>query len=347
MGAKGPRAHAGDRLNGATLPFSWYVEPDVLRAERDAIFRRAWQYVARAGQLAEPGSYVAARVGDLPVVVVLGEDDVLRAFANVCRHRGHELVAGEGRRASLQCPYHAWTYGLDGRLRAAPRAEREPGFDVDGLSLAAVAVETWGPFVFASPEPEAPLAEALGDLPEALDLEGLAFHERAAWPVEANWKVVLENFLECYHCGVAHPGFSQLVDVRPDAYRLEQSGPLLSQFGTVKAGEAEAEPQFHLIWPSTVVNVMPGRRNLSIGPVLPSGPGRSERFLDYFFAEGEDEAWIAEFRAFDDQVGREDEALVESVQRGMASGLVERGVLLPESEQLVAAFQARVADALA
>ena len=91
---------------------------------------------------------------------------------------------------------------------------------------------------------------------------------------------------------------------------------------------------------------MPGRRNVSIGPVLPAGPGRSERFLDYFFTQGEDEAWIAEFRAFDDQVGREDEALVESVQRGMSSGLVERGVLLPESEQLVAAFQSRVAAAV-
>ena len=217
---------------------------------------------------------------------------------------------------------------------------------MDGIALEPVAVEEWGPFVFASPAPEASLADLLGDLPETLGLDDLVFHERASWSVEANWKVAIENFLECYHCAVAHPGFSQVVDVRPDSYRLEQNGHLLSQYGTIKAGEDDADPQFHLVWPNTVVNVMPGRRNVSIGPVLPSGPGRSDRFLDYFFSRGEDEAWIAEFRAFDDQVGQEDEALVESVQRGMSSGLVDHGVLLPESEKLVAAFQARVASAL-
>jgi phenylpropionate dioxygenase-like ring-hydroxylating dioxygenase large terminal subunit len=330
-----------------TLPASWYVDPDVLRSEQEAIFKRSWQYAGRADQVAEPGSYFSSRAGHIPIAVVRDRVGVLRGFVNVCRHRGHEVIQGEGRRASLQCPYHAWTYGLDGRLRSAPRSEREPGFELDGIALLPVAIEIWGPFVFVNPDPEAaPLAEALGDLPERLNLDSLRFQERVEWEVEANWKVSLENFLECYHCAVAHPGFSKVIDVGPDAYRLTADGPVLSQFGSLREGEAEVDGQFHLIWPNTTLNVNPGPLNLSIGSVLPVGPQRAVRFLDYFFGEDVDDEAIRELRAFDAQVGREDEALVVSVQRGLASGMIERGRLLPESEKLVAAFQARVAAAL-
>jgi phenylpropionate dioxygenase-like ring-hydroxylating dioxygenase large terminal subunit len=331
-----------------TLPAGWYTDPDVLRREQDEIFKRSWQYAGRADLVAEPGSYFASRAGNVPIAVVRDREGILRGFVNVCRHRGHEVVRGEGRRATLQCPYHAWTYGLDGRLRTAPRAEREPGFETDGIALLPVALHAWGPFLFVNPDPAAaPLAEALGDLPDRVQLDSLRFHERVEWETEANWKVSVENFLECYHCAVAHPAFSKMIDVGPDAYRLVADGPVLSQFGSLREGHAEVEGQFHLIWPNTTVNVNPGRLNLSIGSVLPLGPHRSVRFLDYFFGEDVDEETIAELRAFDAQVGREDEALVRSVQRGLASGMIERGRLLPESEKLVAAFQARVAAALA
>ena len=346
-----------------TLPASWYTDPEILRLEGELIFRRSWQYVARADQVAEPGRYVAARAGDVPVVVVR-DGETLRGFVNVCRHRGHEVVSGEGARRSLQCPYHAWTYGLDGCLRAAPRADREPGLDLGELSLLPVAVAEWGPFVFANPDADAaPLSEHLGELPSllaesGLDLDRLRFRHRSEWEVEANWKVVAENFLECYHCAVAHPGFSSVVDVAPDAYRLEAHETFLSQYGSVhgavRSGRregpydavGEVEGQFHLLWPNFVLNVMPGRPNLSAGTILPAGPGRSARLLDYWFVEDADEAWVRDLLAFDDQVGREDEALVESVQRGLASGMLERGHLLGESEKLIVAFEALVERAL-
>ena len=336
------------RLAHETLPASWYADPETLRLEQERIFRHTWQYMGRAELVAEPGTYFAARAGDVPVAIVRDGDGALRGFVNVCRHRGHLVVQGEGRRATLQCPYHAWTYGLDGRLRSAPRSDREPGFDLDGISRLPVSVDTWGPFVFANPDPEAaPLTEALGDLPEKISFEGLRFQRRFSWEVEANWKVVAENFLECYHCSVAHPGFSKVVNVDQDAYRLEANGCVLSQFAELRTGKGAVPGQFHLIWPNTLLNVMPGAvANLSVGPVVPAGPGRSARFLDYFFAEEATEAEIAELQAFDEQVGREDEALVESVQRGLSSGMVERGMLLPESEQLITRFQALVAEAL-
>ena len=107
-----------------------------MRLERERIFARTWQYVGRAAQVAKPGDFFASRTGHIPVVVLRDEEEVLRGYVNVCRHRGHEVASGEGNRRTLQCPYHAWTYGLDGCLRHAPRADREPGFPWDELSLA-------------------------------------------------------------------------------------------------------------------------------------------------------------------------------------------------------------------
>jgi phenylpropionate dioxygenase-like ring-hydroxylating dioxygenase large terminal subunit len=205
----------------------------------------------------------------------------------VCRHRGAEVVSGSGRCTTLQCHYHAWTYGLDGALRAAPRAGDE--LDWSCLGLLPAAVDTWGPFVFVNADPEAaPLAQTLGPLPDiarehGLDLGALAFHHRVHYGVDANWKIA----------------------------------------------------------------VMPGPPNLSIGPLWPVSPARTEGFLDYFFAPDADPGWIEEFLARDDQVGAEDVVLVESVQRGIASGALAAGELLLPAESLIAAFQRWVSDALA
>jgi choline monooxygenase len=200
-----------------------------------------------------------------------------------------------------------------------------------------------------NPDPEAPpLEEHLGELPEILardlDLDGLVFHSRVEFGANANWKIVVENFLECYHCPTAHPSFSDEVDVHPDRYLLEARPTFSAQFATAKkTGE---RGQFHLLYPNTGINVFPGPPNLSIGPIAPNGPHRTERYLDYFFAPDVDPAWREEFFAFDDQVGREDTVLVESVHRGMASGVLEHGRLLLGSEPLLAAFQSWVADRL-
>ena len=342
-----------------TLPWSWYSDPEVLRREGERIFARAWQYVGHLGQLAGDGSYFASVTGQIPVVVTRARDGQLRGFLNVCRHRGHVVASGTGTRETLQCPYHAWTYGLDGALRAAPRSDREPGFDFDELGLQEVAVDTWGPFAFANPSLDAPpLAEALGDVParlaEILDVDALEFRFRSEFELAANWKIACENFLECYHCAVAHPGFTAAVDVSPDSYRLEAEGLTSSQLGPLRQngdsflahGEV-GRSQFHFLWPNFGINVFPGRPNLSCGPILPLAPERTARFLDYFFAPGVDQAWIDELLAFDDQIGREDTALVEGVQRGVRSGVLPEGRLLTESEQLVAHFQRLCSAALA
>jgi phenylpropionate dioxygenase-like ring-hydroxylating dioxygenase large terminal subunit len=341
-----------------SLPWAWYVDSDVLRREGERIFARSWQYVGHAARIAETGGFFASTAGQIPVVVTRARDGELRAFLNVCRHRGHVVVSGSAERETLQCPYHAWTYGLDGRLRAAPRSDREPGFDSDELGLKQIQVDTWGPFVFVNPDTEsAPLADALGDLPaqlaEILDVNTLEFRFRTEFALEANWKISCENFLECYHCAVAHPGFSAAVDVSPDAYRLASHGLVSSQVGPLRPNGnsflADGEvprSQFHFLWPNFGLNVFPGHPNLSCGPMLPTGPERTARFLDYFFGPGVEQKWIDELVAFDNQVGAEDRALVEGVQRGVRSGILTEGRILSESEQLVAHFQRLCAEAL-
>ncbi len=321
------------------------MSPEVLRREQELVFRDAWHYAGPAEWVAEPGDRFPALAGEAPVAVVRGLDGELRAFLNVCRHRGSVIVKERGRAKTLQCPYHAWTYGLDGELRSAPRSEREPEFDPCALGLRPALVDTWGPFVFVNTDLEAaPLAATLGALPELVDASGLAFRERVSFDLAANWKVAVENYLECYHCPVAHKAFSALVDVDPDAYRLDTAGGLLSQYGERRGGGDGC--QFHLAWPALKVIAYPGAANLSLGPVWPTGPESAGGFLDYFFGPDVPEETQRELIEFDDQVGREDRELVESVQRGIRSGLIDEGHLLLDSERLIAVFQERLTAVL-
>ena len=178
--------------------------------------------------------------------------------------------------------------------------------------------------------------------------------------IGANWKIVVENFLECYHCPVAHQSFSRLIDVDPDAYRLVTSRWSSSQFGPVNkryAGNGKALPyepdgeirssQFHFVWPNWTLNVLPGPANLRVIVFQPDGPDRTASYVDGFWAPGTSESVIEEITAFGNVVGAEDVALVESVHEGLRSGAVEQGRLLLGSEHLLQHFQLLVHDSLA
>lgn len=331
-----------------TLPWSWYVDPGVLDTERSRLFATAWQYVGHTGMKA-PGAYFPTRLGTTPIVVTCDADGVVRGLVNVCRHRG-AIVCERPGKGSLQCPYHAWTYELDGALRSAPRSAREPHFDPTDHRLAEVAVSRWGPFLFAAMDPHVAFDEWIGDIParvaEAMDVDDLRFLHRWEHTYRANWKICVENFLECYHCRLAHPGFSRVIATGPDDYRLIPHTHGSSQYGpvrrTVVSGFDPSGPvtrgQFHVRYPNTAINVLPGRPNLSIGPVTPLAPGETHRYLDYFVGPNVDAEWIATMLAFDEEVGAEDVALVESVQRGMESRALDHGTLFVDSELLIAHF---------
>lgn len=341
-----------------TLPYNWYYDADIFELEQRNLFRATWHYVGCTP--GPPGTYYPAQVAGLPIMVVTDAGGDVRAFYNVCRHRGSIICEAPTTRDVIQCPYHAWTYELNGSLKNAPRSDREADFEKSNLGLVELAVGTWGRFLFVNPDPKAnDLDSYLGRLPEliekaGIDIDTLRFHERFESEYAVNWKVCAENFLECYHCPTAHPGFARLIDVNPTEYMLEIDPWFSTQYGAVRErwaagfdprGEVE-RGQFHLLWPSTTISIMPGRPNIAIGPIIPVGPERTRRYLDYLFAPDADQDWIKEMLASDAQVGREDAQLVARVQQGVRTGVIAEGVVMPRSEQLIAHFDGLLRQAL-
>ena len=349
----------GTHVSNKSIPWSWYSDPAVAAVEQRQLFASAWQYFSSSELLTQPGDFLAGEHGKVPVVLVRDEDNQLRGFVNVCRHRGTRICLGSGNQRTLQCPYHAWTYELNGRLRAAPRSNREADFDASELGLRPVQVETWGPLVFVNSDLEAPpLAESLGTLPElvaevGVDVSRLSLYRRIPHDTAANWKIIIENYLECYHCQINHPGFSSVMEVGPDRYELAAAGPILSHRTPLKE-RRRATPydiegeitvgSYYVVLPSMTVDINPGRANFAISNSFPDGPLRTVGITDRYFAEGVDPAWAEDLIAFDSQVGMEDQALVEAAQVGLCNGIIDQGRLLGESEQLLLAFERYISE---
>jgi choline monooxygenase len=347
---------------GRTLPAEWYTDPKRFEREVERVFAASWNYVGRVEQLPEAGDFLTGRVGKVPVVVVRDDAGRLRAYANVCRHRGSELVLEKcGNRRTLQCHYHAWTWGLDGILRAAPHCQQQDGFNKADFPLTPLELETFGPFIFISPDPAAcSLAATLGELPEVIrsacaDIDSLKLRERREYAIQANWKVVVENFLECYHCAVSHPGFANLIDL--DKYQVVAYDHCSVQRGPVKASpraqhkkafaaDEGGEGIYTYLWPNFMLNVYPGAGNASTNLILPIDEHHCLAVYEFFFSECMPEDQQRAMVNFIDQVQQEDIILVESVQRGLRSGFYRQGQLVLARENGIQHFQKLVFSAL-
>jgi choline monooxygenase len=286
---------------GRTLPAQWYTDPKRFELEQERIFAASWNYAGRLEQVANAGDFLTVRVGTVPVVIVRDEAGTLRAYANVCGHRGSELVLERsGNRRTLQCHYHAWTWGLDGTLRAAPHSQEQEGFNKADFPLTPLSVETFGPFIFVNPgSASCTFAATLGELPTIVrstgaDIDSLKFRERREYPIQANWKVVVENFLECYHCAVSHPGFASLIDL--DKYQVVaydrcsvQRGPVKAsaraQYQEPFAADDGSEGIYTYLWPNFMLNVYPGADNASTNLIIPIVELHCLAVYVFFFSE--------------------------------------------------------------
>jgi phenylpropionate dioxygenase-like ring-hydroxylating dioxygenase large terminal subunit len=350
---------------GESLPARWYTDPLVTEQEIAHVFRKAWNYIGPLSQLRNVGDYIAGCAGGVPVVVIRNETR-LAGFVNVCRHRRHEVMKGRGNAKVMQCRYHAWTYDLAGCLKAAPRSAGEPNFRPEDLPLLPVRAEALGPFVFVNLDREAaPVHSYFGPLLDiiagsGIGLDTLELYQREDWRSHANWKTMLENYLECYHCAVAHPSFSAAIDVRQQNYSLSAHGWFSSQLGQVRpsalAGKSRVEiydvggevtqSQYHLLWPNLTISINPGFPNLSIDVWSPDGPNATKGFSEQYFGPGVTEEFALELIAFNNEVGAEDDVLTDSVQRGLLGGLPDRGRLLTNSEHLLVHFQKLIVNAV-
>lgn len=346
---------SGRASRTATLPTDWYLSPEVWRLERERIFGRAWQYIGHIDRLARAGDYACALVGDTPVVVTRDHAGELNALVNVCRHRLHEVVSGEGNRGTLQCPYHAWTYNLDGTLRAAPRSDREPDFNPREHSLLTAGVATLGPLVFACAAKQPPLfAQFAGAFEEFLSTRDVGLDRcqlvaRRTYDMRCNWKTYVENAVECYHCPVAHRGLSARVDVRPEAYRLEAHDWFSAQLSHRRGASAGDPPdfQFYYLWPNTFLGTATGSGSYAVHRIDPVSLDRCRLTVEFFFSDEVEPAAAQEEIELNEITLSEDKVLVESVARGLESRALASGRLLLSSELLVGHFQELVRAALA
>lgn len=345
-----------------TLPASSYVEPEMHALEREAIFMRTWHLVAQVSQLERTGDHVVADIAGLPLVVVRGADSVIRALHNVCRHRAGPLATCAGRGArSLRCHYHGWTYTLDGQLKSAPEMGTATGFEVSSIRLPQAQVAVWRGLVFAAVGSAPPLAEVLagietrlGAQPGASELEHYVHAGGDSYEIACNWKVYVDNYLEGYHVPHIHPALNRMLDYR--SYTTEtaiwhslQSSPLLPSSpmtggdaagGPYRAGEA----LYYFVFPNTMLNILPDR--LQTNRVTPLAANRCRVDFDYFYPAQAPGGAFDNDRRFSDDVQREDVAICEAVQRGLASGSYTSGRLNPLRESGLIHFQDLVRAAL-
>ena len=313
-----------------TPPASWYVEPGFLEVEAETVFSRHWLCAARADQVSEPGSYATSSSLRHHHVVVRADDGQLRGFHNVCRHHATLVMEGAGRCSELVCPYHGWTYDLQGRLRRAPRAGGMRDFDRDDFGLSPVAAEEWGPMVFVHADPAArPVGEGLGALREQLQLDGLRFVARREYRIRCNWKVYVDNYLDGgYHVPVAHSALAGNLDLA--SYRTEVFDTHVVQSCAGDASERLGDrATYAWIHPNLMLNRYGPILDTNL--VLPLGPEETLVVFDYFFEEGraDDTAFVEQSLAASDAVQREDVELCERVQRGLASRAYDRGRYAP------------------
>jgi len=324
-----------------TIPSSLYLDEKIYEQEKQNIFYCNWHYAGHASQLSKTGDYLTASVADESVFIVRCQDETLRGFYNVCRHRAHQLLEGSGNTHNIVCPYHAWSYALTGELRHARNSEKVPGFDKSEFCLQPVQVDTLCDFVFfnldleadslnnQAPGLEQDLQERLPNLDQMKPLDTFTYGPAA---MAANWKVVVDNFLECYHCAPAHPGFATLFDM--SSYQMEtfsnwsrQLGPDTRAKNTAYALAPDSPNRsgaFWYLWPTTTINLLPGEPYLLVLSFLPLDHERTS-FFGHRYGLSDNSQVDAQDHYMNTVLGPEDAALCESVQKGLKSQSYDQG----------------------
>jgi Rieske 2Fe-2S family protein len=344
-----------------TLDAACYQSEEVWQAERDRIWFGQWVLVGRSEGAPEPGDRFVVDLAGESIIVVRGEDGQLRAFYNVCRHRGAELVPPDADRcgsfgAAIRCPYHSWTYGLDGALRRAPFLDGDVVAEVGEIALHSLALDSWGGFVFvrAGGTPSGPggvesLSDQLGPVVDRVrryPLAELRVGASFTYDVAANWKLLAENYNECYHCGPVHPELCDLVPSfrrgggglgwvdgiphRDGAWTFTTTGTSTRPPFAMLNDAERVRHKGELIYPNLLLSL--AAEHVAAFRLVPSGPAATTVVCDLLFhpdAIADDAFDPSDAADLWDLVNRQDWAVCESVQRGTASRAWTAGWFAP------------------
>jgi choline monooxygenase len=324
----------------STIPAAWYVDPRIAELERLQVFSKTWQPVARTEQVKAPGRFISAQVAGEPIVVVRGNDGVLRAFYNVCRHHAAAVVTQPcGQASLLHCPYHGWNYGLDGCLKGMPEFEGVENFDRAQNGLVPIRVETWECFVFINLDNNAaPLSEFLGGLVQRvapLGISELHYFDRRTYNINCNWKVFVDNFLDGgYHVPHLHKGLNSVLDYKQytieneDRYCL-QSSPMVASDSDAATGATRKGDRAWYFWqhPNWMINCYAGYMDTNL--VIPVDVDHCSVIFDFYFGDiGEASREYNEQSVnVGNRVQEEDLGICEDVQRGLKSRAYQAGRL--------------------
>ncbi|XP_059634565.1 choline monooxygenase, chloroplastic [Cornus florida] len=349
-----------------TPPSSWYTHPSFLSLEFDRVFFRGWQAVGYTEQIKEPRDFFTGRLGNVEYVVCRDDNGIVQAFHNVCRHHASLLAFGSGQKSCFECPYHGWTYGLDGALLKATRITGIKNFNVNELGLIPLKVAIWGPFVLLNLEDEIlPQQEAFGDIvgnewlgssSEMLSTNGvdssLSFVCRREYTIECNWKVFCDNYLDGgYHVPYAHKGLAS-------GLKLESYSTTTFEKVSVQrcdGGSTESEDDFDrlgskalyaFIYPNFMINRYGPWMDTNL--VLPLGPRKCQVIFDYFLDTSlkDDKAFIESSLEDSERVQMEDVVLCEGVQRGLESPAYCSGRYAPTVEKAMHHFHCLLYETL-
>jgi len=324
----------------STPPRSWYSDPRILDLEQRTVFSHSWYVIGRTEQLRKTGDYITCEVAGEPILLVIGPDGVLRSFYNVCRHHAAAVMTErQGRAEHLRCPYHGWTYNLEGALVIAPEFGGVCNFDKSGNGLAPVQTAIWQGWVFVKLVSNGPaLEEFLGeDLVEQirrLKLEQFSWFERRSYTVQCNWKVFIDNYLDGgYHVPHIHGDLNSVLDY--SAYKIAtgerfcvQSSPIITGKADVQTSETrQGQALYYWIYPNFMVNWYEGVMDTNL--VVPRGIDRTEVIFDYYFTDVSEQGREKNLAsiAVSERIQDEDVGICESVQRGLSSRSYSTGRL--------------------
>lgn len=328
--------------SASTVPADWYTDPRIAKLERDHVFKNTWQYVGRGDQLENAGDFITARVGGQPIIVARNKENVLQAFANVCRHRAARVECrASGNASRFRCRYHGWAYDLNGNLCGTPDFEGVEGFEKSECPLPQFQVGTFENFVFVHlGKPESSFQDFIAPLEKyktQMKLNDLVFYERREWILNCNWKIFVDNYQDGgYHINTLHPDLAKVVNMNTyDTELFPQASLQLSPLKPAKTGDSAAtlnevrggDAAFYW-WldPNLMINAYDQVMDINI--VEPMGEAKCRVIFDFYFSQSlidGDQRFIEDSMKVSSQVQDEDIEICEEIQNNLGTGVFDTG----------------------